>query len=104
MRLEDGFITVEIDGKEYVIDKIAHKANYTDAASSHLCLICRDGGEGEIKKMMELVNETLTKEEKKLLLELIGNEQIHMILKNNEKYKSEKYRKLEELKMRINDM
>lgn len=54
--------------------------------------------------MMELANEALTKEEKKLLLELIGNEQIHMILKNNEKYKSEKYRKLEELKMKIKDM
>lgn len=46
----------------------------------------------------------IDKEEKKLLLELICNEQIHMIIKDNTKYESEKYIKLEELKMKIKDM
>ena len=43
------------------------------------------------------------KEEKKLLLELIGNEQIHMIIKDCNKYDSNKYKKLEELKVKIKD-
>lgn len=43
------------------------------------------------------------KEEKKLLLELIGNEQIHMIIKDHTKYESDKYKKLEELKVKIKD-
>ena len=46
----------------------------------------------------------MNKEEKKLLLELIGNEQIHMIIKDHTKYESEKYRELEELKIKIKDM
>ena len=40
----------------------------------------------------------LTKEEKKMLIEIICNEQTHMIIKDHTKYMSEKYRKLEELK------
>lgn len=48
-------------------------------------------------------NETLTKEEKKILLELICNEQVHMIIKNHMKYNSDKYKKLEELKLKIKD-
>lgn len=46
----------------------------------------------------------LSKEEKKLLLELICDEQVHMIIKDNTKYESEKYVKLEELKVKIKDM
>ena len=46
----------------------------------------------------------LSKEEKKLLLELICNEQVHMIIRDNTKYESEKYVKLEELKVKIKDM
>lgn len=46
---------------------------------------------------------TFDKEEKKLLLELIGNEQIHMIIKDCNKYDSDKYKKLEELKVKIKD-
>lgn len=46
----------------------------------------------------------MNKEEKKLLLELIGNEQIHMIIKDHTKYESDKYQKLEELKIKIKDM
>ena len=45
----------------------------------------------------------LNKEEKKLLLELICNEQIHMIIKDHNKYDSDKYKKLEELKVKIKD-
>lgn len=42
----------------------------------------------------------MNKEEKKLLLELIGNEQIHMIVKDHTKYDSEKYKMLESLKIK----
>lgn len=47
-------------------------------------------------------NKCFTKEERKLLLELICNEQVHMIIKDNTKYESEKYKKLEELKIKVN--
>lgn len=44
-----------------------------------------------------------TKDEKIILLELICNEQIkHMIAKNE--YESDRYGKLEELKVKIRDM
>ena len=46
----------------------------------------------------------MNKKEKKVLIELICNEQTHMIIKDHTKYKSEKYRKLEELKVKIKDM
>ena len=45
----------------------------------------------------------LNKEEKKILIELICNEQTHMIIKDNTKYESQKYKKLEELKIKIKD-
>ena len=45
----------------------------------------------------------ITKEEKKLLIEFICNEQTHMIIKDHTKYDSDKYRKLEELKVKIKD-
>lgn len=44
-----------------------------------------------------------TDKEKKLLLELISNEQIHMIIKDHTKYESEKYKLLEKLKVVIKD-
>ena len=46
----------------------------------------------------------LNKEEKKLLLELICNEQVHMIIKDHTKYESDKYKKLEKLKVKIKDI
>ena len=46
----------------------------------------------------------LNKEEKKVLIELICNEQTHMIVKDHTKYDSQKYKKLEELKVKIKDM
>lgn len=47
---------------------------------------------------------TFDKEEKKMLLELISNEQIHMIIKDYNRYESDKYKKLEELKVKIKDL
>lgn len=44
-----------------------------------------------------------TKEEKKMIIELICNEQTHMIIKDSSKYSSDKYKKLEELKVKIKD-
>ena len=46
----------------------------------------------------------LNKEEKKMLIELICNEQTHMIVKDHTKYDSDKYKKLEGLKVKIKDM
>lgn len=45
-----------------------------------------------------------SKEEKKMLIELICNEQTHMIIKDHTRYESDKYKKLEELKIRIKDV
>ena len=45
----------------------------------------------------------LNKEEKKVLIELICNEQTHMIVKDHTKYDSDKDKKLEELKIKIKD-
>lgn len=45
-----------------------------------------------------------SKEEEKILLGLISNEQIHMIVKDCDKYNSDKYKKLEKLKVKIKDM
>ena len=36
-----------------------------------------------------------SKEERRILIELISNEQIHMIIKDHTKYKSDKYKALE---------
>ena len=46
----------------------------------------------------------ISKEEKKLLIELICNEQTHIIVKDHTKYESEKYKKLDELKVKIKDI
>ena len=45
-----------------------------------------------------------TENERKLLLELIGNEQIHMLIKDDKKYDSDKYKKLEGLKIKVNNL
>ena len=44
------------------------------------------------------------KEEKKLLIEAISNEQIKMIIKDHNLYDSQRYIKLESLKVKIKDM
>lgn len=46
----------------------------------------------------------LKKEDKKILIELICTEQTKMIVKDHTKYESERYKKLEELKVLIKDM
>ena len=46
----------------------------------------------------------LNKEENKLLIELICNKQTHMIVKDHTKYDSQKYKKLEKLKVKIKDL
>ena len=43
----------------------------------------------------ENILETISKDDKKLIIELICNEQTHMIVKDHTKYESEKYKKLE---------
>ena len=46
----------------------------------------------------------MTKEDKKLLIELICSEQTKVIVKDHTKYESDRYKHLEELKVRIKDM
>lgn len=41
---------IENEDKEYIIDRIEYKKDYHDYSSVHLCLICRDGGQGEIRR------------------------------------------------------
>lgn len=52
----------------------------------------------------ENISQILSKDDKKIMIELICNEQTHMIIKDHTKYESEKYKKLEELKVKIKDM
>lgn len=53
----------------------------------------------------DMVNvRALRKEEKKLLIELICNEQTHMIVNNRTMYESDKYKNLEALKIKVKDM
>ena len=46
----------------------------------------------------------ITKSERKILIELICNEQTHMIIKHPESYSWEKYKNLEKIKLKIKDM
>ena len=46
----------------------------------------------------------IAKEEKKTLIELICNQQTHMLITDHTNYESEKYVKLEELKVKIKDL
>ena len=46
----------------------------------------------------------MTENEKKLLIELICNEQTHMIIKDHTRYNTDKYKELEALKIKIKDM
>lgn len=49
-KFDDEFITVEVNGREYVIDTIRRVPNYFDALSTHIKLICKYGGDGNIKR------------------------------------------------------
>lgn len=46
----------------------------------------------------------MNKEEKKMLIELICNEQTRMIVKDHTKYESSRYKQLEKLKVTIKDL
>ena len=46
----------------------------------------------------------MTKDERKILIELICNEQTHMIIKHPDRYQSDLYKNLEKLKVKIKDM
>lgn len=46
----------------------------------------------------------LSEHERKVIIELICNEQTHMIIKDHTKYDSDKYKDLEALKIKIKDM
>ena len=46
----------------------------------------------------------LGKDDKRTIIELICNEQTRMIVKDNTKYESDKYKKLEHLKIKVKDM
>lgn len=55
------------------------------------------------KRKYEIAKSGLTKEERNVLIELICNEQIlHMVAKD--KYETDKYKQLEELKVKIRIM
>lgn len=47
---EDHFLTVMLEGKEYIVDSILHIKDYTDSPHSHIALKVKDGGEGNIKR------------------------------------------------------
>ena len=49
-------------------------------------------------------NNKLSREDKQMMIELICDKQTNMIVKDHTKYDSEKYKKLEELKVKIKDM
>lgn len=46
----------------------------------------------------------MTRKEKRILIELLCKEQTEMIVKDCSLYSSEKYKKLEEMKVKIKDM
>ena len=44
-----------------------------------------------------------TEEDRAILIDIIANEQIYMIIKDHTKYDSERYKRLEELKVKVKD-
>ena len=46
----------------------------------------------------------LSNKERKMLIELIANEQLHMLIKHPERYESDKYVRLEDLKVKIKNI
>lgn len=51
-QMGDDFITVEIEGQdgEYIIEAVTRQLNYSESPCSHICIKCRDGGQGYIKR------------------------------------------------------
>lgn len=50
LKEEDDFITVLLDGREYIIDSIGRVFDYVDSPTSHKCLKIKECGEGYIKR------------------------------------------------------
>lgn len=50
------------------------------------------------------MNTKFTTSDKKILLDLLCNEQVHLLLKDHTAYESERYMKLERLKIAVKDM
>lgn len=48
LKKEDDFITVRLNGKEYIIESISRVFTCSDHPMSHRCLDIRDGGDGII--------------------------------------------------------
>ena len=46
------FNTVEIEeqDREYIIEAVTRQSNYSESPCSHICIKCRDGGQGYIKR------------------------------------------------------
>ena len=49
-------------------------------------------------------DKNMTEREKNLIVELICNEQTHMIIKDHTRYDTEKYKELEVLKIKIKNL
>lgn len=51
-QMGDDFITVEIEGQdgEHIIEAVTRQSNYSESPCSHICIKCRDGGQGYIKR------------------------------------------------------
>ena len=57
----------------------------------------------EYKRKYEIAKSGLTQEERDILIKLLINEQVKHMIPNNE-YESDRYKHLEELKVKIKDM
>lgn len=50
LKEEDDFLTVRLDGKEYIIESVGRVSECVDGPTSHRCLDIRACGEGHIKR------------------------------------------------------
>lgn len=47
---EDSFLTVMLEGKEYIIESVERVSENVDSPTAHRCLNIRYGGDGYIKR------------------------------------------------------
>ena len=50
LKEEDDFVTVLLNGREYIIESIGRVFDYVDSPTSHKCLEIKECGEGYIKR------------------------------------------------------
>lgn len=50
LKEEDDFLTVRLDGREYIIESVSMVSDFVDGPTSHKCLNIRDGGAGYIRR------------------------------------------------------